>query len=275
MSNLNDFQKAGQTLYDRLHLSSMPVAIKYIKDVSEISADQKIMRPSALGEEWSLCQGFTYARRWGWNVAMTGDDNFCVPSTASHGWEDISEEDRVESQVRQGWHRDQEAEMRLQSFTRGLFGEDADKRKGYKGFVVSPLPRSIVIPDTALIYGNGEQITHIIQALVYDGRNFPTSSFWGFGESCLKGGLIPFLTQVPQIVIPGTGDRTFSGVFDYEIAIGLPGSLIFEVNENLFKTGGRLNMGMPVKTLLARGIKSKLTPGFDFLRKKHKKRETS
>jgi len=57
-------------------------------------------------------------------------------------------------------------------------------------------------------------------------------------------------------------------VFDYEIAIGLPGSLIFEVSGNLFKTGGRLNMGMPVKTLLARGIKAKLTPGFDLLRKK-------
>jgi len=274
MSNLNDFQEAGQTLYDRIHLSSLPVAIKYIKTASEIP-NGKIMRPSALGEEWSLCQAFTYARRWGWNVAMTGDDNFCVPATASHGWEDISEEDRVESQIRQGWHRDEEAERRLQNFTSKLFGEKADLRKEYKGFIVSPLPKSIVVPDTVLIYGNGEQITHIIQALVYDGRNFPTSSFWGFGESCMKGGLIPFLTQAPQIVIPGTGDRTFSGVFDYEIAIGLPGSLIFEVSANLFKTGGRLNMGMPVMTLLPRSIKAKLTPGFDFLRKKYEKGKTS
>jgi len=272
VSNVKEFQEAGQTLYDRLHLSSMPVAIKYIKDVSEIP-DNKIMRPSALGEEWSLCQGFTYARRWGWNVAMTGDDNFCVPATASHGWEDISEEDRFESQVRQGWHRDEEAERRLQHVTRELFGENADTLKEYTGFIVSPLPKSIVVPDTILVYGNGEQITHIIQALVYDGRNFPTSTYWGFGESCMKGGLIPFLTNVPQIVIPGTGDRTFSGVFDYEIAIGLPGSLVFEVCANLFATGGRLNMGMPVKTLLARGIKAKLTPGFDFLRKKLNKSE--
>jgi uncharacterized protein (DUF169 family) len=271
MSNLKDYQEAGQTLYDRLHLSSMPIAIKYIRDVSEIPGE-KIMRPSALGEEWSLCQGFTYARRWGWNVAMTGQDNFCVPSTASHGWEDISEEDRIESQVRQGWHKDAEAERRLQKYTRDLFGDRADKRNEYKGFIVSPLPRSIVVPDSVLIYGNGEQITHIIQALVYDGRNFPASSFWGFGESCMKGGLIPFLTRIPQIVIPGTGDRTFSGVFDYEIAIGLPGEMIFEITANLFQTGGRLNMGMPVKTLLPRGIKAKLTPGFDFLRKKYEKK---
>ena len=116
------------------------------------------------------------------------------------------------------------------------------------------------------MYGNGEQITHIIQALAYEGLYFPQSTFTGFGESCFKGGLVPFLTGTAQIVIPGTGDRTFSGVFDYEIAIGIPGSLIFEVQANLFKTGGRLNMGIPVKTLLPRGTKAKLTPGFQFLR---------
>ena len=38
MSKMKDFQEAGQIIYDRLHLSSMPIAIKYIKDVSEISA---------------------------------------------------------------------------------------------------------------------------------------------------------------------------------------------------------------------------------------------
>ena len=267
MSDLDEYRQAGQEVYDALHLGTMPVAIKYIKDVSEIPA--KVMRPSAMGEEWCLCQGFTYARRWGWNVAMTGDDNFCVPSTAIHGWEDLSADDILESQVRQGWHRDVEAEKRVQEITRGIFSEeDLAKAKGYKGFVVSPLPKSIVVPDTVLVYGSGQDITHIIQALVYEGRNFPTSYFWGFAESCIKGGLVPFLTGKPQIVIPGTGDRTFSGVFDYEIAIGIPAPLIFEIKANLFKTGGRQNMGQPIKTLLARGIRAKLTPGFKYLREK-------
>lgn len=27
MNNLKDYQEAGQTLYDRLHLSSMPIAV--------------------------------------------------------------------------------------------------------------------------------------------------------------------------------------------------------------------------------------------------------
>jgi uncharacterized protein (DUF169 family) len=271
MSSLEDFQRAGQTIYDRVHLGSMPIAIKYVKDGSEIPS--KAMRPSAKGEEWSLCQGFTYARRWGWTVGMTAEDHFCVPSSGSHGWIEVSLEELRESQVRQGWRRDEEAEKRAQSFMRSVFRDKVGEKLVYKGFVVSPLPQSVVLPDTVLIYGNAEQITHIIQALVYDGRNYPTSSYWGFGESCIKGGLMPFLTQVPQIVIPGTGDRTFSGVYDYEIAIGLPAAMLFEVEANLFKTGGRLNMGMPVRTLLARGIKSKLTPGFKFLKQKSEGKE--
>ena len=267
MSTLKEFQKAGQEIYDKVHLGSMPVAIKFVKNASEFE-DLKVMRPSAMGEEWAMCQGFTYARRWGWNVAMTGEDSFCLPGAGSLGWLDITEEEMYESQIRQGWHKSPEAERRIFAFDKKLTGEGGLKKKGeYKGFVVSPLPKSIIEPDTVLIYGNGEQITHLIQAIVYDGRNFPVSGHWGFGESCFKGGLLPFLNQIPEVVIPGTGDRTFSGVFDYEIAIGIPASLILEVNENLFKTGGRLNMGMPIKTLISRGIKAKLTPGFDYLRK--------
>ncbi len=64
------------------------------------------------------------------------------------------------------------------------------------------------------------------------------------------------------------GDRTFSGVYDYEIAIGLPASLLFVTVQNLFKSGGRLNLGNPVRTLLPTGITTNITPGFKYMRQK-------
>ena len=64
------------------------------------------------------------------------------------------------------------------------------------------------------------------------------------------------------------GDRTFSGVYDYEIAIGMPAGLLLIAVENLFKSGGRLNLGNPVRTLLATGINENITPGFKYLRAK-------
>jgi len=276
MKTLDDYKKAGQELYHRLHLSTYPVAIKYIKDVSEIP--QGVLRPSANGQKWSLCQAFTYARRWGWSVAMTSDDNFCTPSSTTHGWEDISTEDQIQSQMFQKWHKDLEAEKKRTQQGLNVIGkENLGRLREYKGFVCSPLPETAIIPDSVLVYGTGENMTHIIHALTYEGENFPTSSFSGFGESCHKGGLVPFITQTPQVVIPGMGDRAFSGTYDYEVAIGLPASLLFLVVEHLFMSGERLNMGQPVRTLLPMGLTEAITPGFKFVREKideSRKKET-
>jgi uncharacterized protein (DUF169 family) len=94
------------------------------------------------------------------------------------------------------------------------------------------------------------------------------STFEGFGETCVKGAMLPFLTGRAQVVIPGMGDRAFTGVQDHEIAFGLPANLLPAVVENLFKSGGRLNMGQPVKTLLPMGLTESITPGFAYLKEK-------
>jgi uncharacterized protein (DUF169 family) len=267
MPTPEEYRKAGKSLYDRLHLASYPVAIKYIRNPDEIPQD--FIRPAALKQKASLCQAFTYARRSGLSVAMTADDNFCTPSTIMHRWVDIPFEVLIESQVLQGWHRDAVAERKRIEHGKSIIGEaNLPKLEQYKGFICSPLTAAAFEPDTVLIYGNGENITHIIHALTFGGENFPTSSFEGFAEPCLKGGLIPFITGIPQIVIPGMGDRAFSGTYDYEIAIGIPAGLIFDVNEDLFKTGGWMNMGQPVKALLPQSLTENITPGFKFMRDK-------
>jgi hypothetical protein len=40
------------------------------------------------------------------------------------------------------------------------------------------------------------------------------------------------------------------------------------VVDHLLDTGGRLNMGRPVKTLLPQSITENITPGFKFIREK-------
>ena len=147
-----------------------------------------------------------------------------------------------------------------------LMGDDfISNPKQYLGLICSPLTESVFIPDSVLIYCDGLQITHIIQALSYEYKHVPTSSFEGFEESCIKGALIPFITQKPQVVIPGTGDRSFAGISEHEIGIGIPAFLIFYVMENLFKTGGFMNIGFPMKTMLPMDLNEELTPGFKYI----------
>ncbi len=267
MKTLEDYRKAGQELYHKLHLSTYPIGIAYIKDVKEIP--EGVMRPSALGKKMALCQAFTQARRWGMSIAMTSDDNFCTPSTAIHRWEDISTEDLIESQVRQGWHKDIEAEKkRIEGGLRLLGGEQLERSAEYCGLVCSPLPETLISPDSVLIYCDGTQLTHLIHALSYEYKYVPISSFEGFGESCIKGGFIPFVTQTPQVVIPGAGDRSFAGISEHELGIGLPAFLLFYVIENLFKTGGEMNIGFPMRSILPMDLDENLTPGFKFIREK-------
>jgi len=268
---LEAYREAGTELSQRLNLPTSPVAVTYVKKEDDIP--KKALRPSAQGQKWSLCQAFTYARRWGWHVAMTADDNFCVPASAMHHWVDVSAEDFIQSQVEQGWHKDRESEQNRYNFGQGLFqgpkGEERLKKvEACVGFVCSPLPKALLEPDTVLVFGDGAHMTHLIHALTYDYKMPVLSSFEGFGETCIKGGMVPFVTGRPQVVIPGMGDRAFSGVQDHELAVGIPAKMIPEVLENLFKSGGPLNMGLPVKPMLATGLTESITPGFAFLKKK-------
>lgn len=267
MKKIEKYRKAGRELYDALHLSTFPVAIKYIKREREIP--QGVLRPSSFGKKMALCQAFTQSRRWGATVAMTSDDNFCTPATAMHRWVDISKEDLIKSQVIQGWHKNAAAEkMRISSFFEFLSREGLEKLEHYHGLICSPLPDTLVVPDVVLVYGDGVQLTHIIHALSYEYKHVPMSFFEGFAESCMKGGLLPFVTGRPQIVIPGAGDRSFAGITENELGIGIPASLLAYVLDNLFKTGGMMNIGYPLRQILPTDLSEHLTPGFQFMREK-------
>jgi len=268
--NLTDLRQLGKELYEKLHLPTYPVAITYIKGEDEIPA--KAMRPSAMGQKMSICQTFTYARNWGAQVAITAEDNFCVPSSAGHKWIDVTDEEFIQSQVTQGWHKSKTAETNRINLYNSLFtgpngGTALAKAKSRMGLVCAPLHDAVLEPDTILVFGNGLHITHIVHALCYD-YSFPVFSFFeGFGESCLKGGLLPFITGQPQIVIPGMGDRAFAGITPDEIGVGMPASLLPVVMENLFKTGGDMNVGIPFKTMMPTNLTESITPGFAWLKK--------
>jgi len=156
--NVEDYRKMGKELYEKLHLPTYPVAITYIKSEEEIPA--KAMKPSQAGQKMSICQAFAYARSWSAHVAITAEDNFCVPGSAVHKWVDVTDEEFIESQVNQGWHKSREAETNRMNCMNSLFsgprGEAVlAKMKERIGLVCSPLPKAILAPDSILVFGNG------------------------------------------------------------------------------------------------------------------------
>ncbi|MBD3255215.1 MAG: hypothetical protein GF383_08990, partial [Candidatus Lokiarchaeota archaeon] len=249
MRDIKEYREVGTKLYNKLRLLTSPVAIKFVKNISEFP--EKIHRPSKMGTQISLCQAFTLARRWGAHVGMTYDDNVCITSSIVHQWEKLPVGDIIKSQVKSGYHKDMEAELKVQSLYKAIATEkNYHKIKDNKGFIASPLIKTIIVPDVILVYGDPAQMTHILQSFSYEGKYLVESPFIGYGETCLKGVLLPFVTGKPQVVLPGTGDRSLSLTKEGEMAFGFPGDLLFYLNENLFKSGGRLNFGQPTKFLL-------------------------
>ncbi len=211
--SLEDYQRAGVELYEKLHIDTFPVAAKYIKSLDEIP--KGVIRPIDTGQKMSVCQAMTQARRWGHKLCITADDNFCTPSTAGFGWiHGITAEEMIESQVRQRWRKD----------------EDSEKRR------------------------------QVDQTSVRQLQNFV-----GFGESCQKGAYKPYLYNRPEFVLPGTGDRSFCGIQDWEVGMGLPAEAVFYVLENLFATGRGQGLKFPLRQVIPR-LHEKITPGFIFMR---------
>jgi uncharacterized protein (DUF169 family) len=56
-----------KNLFQKLQLSSYPVAIKYITTLDEIP--DNTMRPSMFGKKMALCQAFTMALQHGTTIA--------------------------------------------------------------------------------------------------------------------------------------------------------------------------------------------------------------
>ncbi|NVM36689.1 MAG: DUF169 domain-containing protein [Candidatus Lokiarchaeota archaeon] len=265
IKTLEDYQKVGVEIFNELHLDSYPISIKYIRDI-EKDIPAGVRRPIDNGEKMSICQAFTYARKFRHKLCITAADNFCTPSSVAHGWVPLSMEEFTESQLRQKWSKDIQAEKRRAEH---IYAKNFKNiiELAYRGVIISPLMETPVIPDAILIYCDGPKLTYIINALNYEHkRKYRIQSmFEGFGESCGKGGLMPFITRKAQIVIPGTGDRSFAGIQDHELGIGMPASFIFYVLENLFQTGSGQGLRFPLRQLLPK-LDENLTPGFRYMR---------
>ena len=262
--SIEDYQRAGRELYDTLHLVSYPVAIRYIKNLSEVP--EGVDKPSDKGQQMSICQAYTQARRWGEKWVITQEDNFCTPSTVMHGWVDISAEDFIESQVRQQWQKNLAAEKQRAAKD---YEENLKKAMDQKfiGVISAPLQDTPVIPHSVLIMGSGIQMTYIIHALSFEKKKEYEikSNFVGFGETCNKGAFRPYLYNTPEFVLPGTGDRSFCGIQDWEVGMGLPAKAVFYILENLLKTGKGRGLKFPLRQVIPR-LNERITPGFIFMR---------
>jgi uncharacterized protein (DUF169 family) len=227
---LDIYHQFGRKLEEYLRPSTFPIAIKLIKDEVEIPLTSK--RPSSnLKIQNFLCQNFKMVRTYGWTMAVTEKDCICKMARAVYGWDPFTEE------VSNWGHK----------FNIGLYANDFETSKKlekhlyflkneYIGLVISPLTRTKIEPDVVLIYCLPAQAMRLIQSYLYFQGGVLEFTSAGRIGSCHTGVIKTFLTNQPQLVILGNGDRVWGGVEDSEVMFSIPKNKLDIIIEGLEKT---------------------------------------
>lgn len=244
--SVSQCRSVAQSLIERLDLETDIVALKFIKDFSEIP-DQFIRPLRDLNRKMTTCMAIGEARREGKFIAITADDTPCGPGAVVHGWtKGVSMLALLKSQEDNEWVKNKWSMNRgvLRRYKLGGLAAHYPFNRflRHKGVLVAPLSKTPYIPDTCLIYGYPEQITHVAHSLSFEGKYVPRAILAGHGESCYAAGLVPLKSGMPNFVLLGMGDRALAGVRKYEVAMGMPVALTFYTDENLFRSGGAHNL---------------------------------
>jgi uncharacterized protein (DUF169 family) len=228
--SLEKYHNYGANLEKYLRTATFPLAIKLIKNESEISKDFKRAHNN-LDLEMFVCQNFKMARTYGWTMAITDEDCSCKVARTVYNWDEVTPES-----IEFG-----------NQFSIGLYSSDqkvAEKwtkhlhflPKRYKGIIISPLTRSKIVPDVILVFCNPAQAMRLIQAQLYNEGGVLEFTAAGRAGSCHEGVIKTFLTNKPQLVILGNGDRVWGGAQDDEILFSIPVSSIKSIIDGLVAT---------------------------------------
>ncbi|HET7752608.1 MAG TPA: DUF169 domain-containing protein [Anaeromyxobacteraceae bacterium] len=222
-----------------LRVSTFPVGLKTFAPGEAIPP--KARRPQQhLGVKVAICQGIAFARRYGWTVAIGGDDVSCPLGKAAFGFGERNEyftsgglSDGMYACCREAGARFEEA---LPKYEPGEAGH----------VVAGPLGKVDYVPDTVLVYGNPAQVLRLLNACLYEKGGALTGQFSGRGD-CADIVIRSRKTDAPQLILPCSGDRIFGMAADDEMAFTFPFSMAEKVVKGLEAThAGGLRYPVPV-----------------------------
>jgi len=224
------YHKMGRKIEEYIRPSTFPLAVKTIKLENEIP--QNYRRPSKdLKLQNFVCQNFKMARSYGWTIAITEKDINCQVARAIYGWDPITDETT-------NW---------MNLFSVGLYAKDVETSEKlfkhlyrldnlFQGLIISPLTRSKVVPDVVMIYCLPAQAMRLIQGYLYCEGGALEFTAAGRVGSCHEGIAKTLLTDKPQLVLLGNGDRIWGGAQDSEVMFACPGGKLGILVEGLEAT---------------------------------------
>jgi uncharacterized protein (DUF169 family) len=204
---------------------SFPLAVRFLKDGDEFS--ERTRRPRRdLDIQVAICQTFSMARRYGWQIAVGAEDINCPLALTAFGFKKETESYSCGEMCAGMFTATKSAGTRTEAeVPRFNFQQ-------YKYILAAPLARADFQPHVYLVYGNSAQIMRLMTAVLYKKGGYLTSKFSGrldCADICIE----TMKSGKAQIILPCYGDRVFGQTQDDEMAISIPAGTEEEIIEGL------------------------------------------
>ena len=231
---MTDWTQKAEALNRLIRPLTFPIAVKLAKSVDDFP--EKTRRPfKDMGFKTNLCVGMMMARKYGWTVGMTADDNSCPIVDYAYGWSQPESETKkalVDFMVVMKYAANEN------SAATSLEGvEQAKLSTGQcAGLVFSPLERTKIEPDIVMIFCNPAQLMRLVHGATQETGVGVQSVFRGRAGTCTEGVLQTLKTGQPKVVLPGNGDRVWAMVQDEEMGFTMPANWLDPVIRGLEAT---------------------------------------
>jgi uncharacterized protein (DUF169 family) len=225
--------KYGSDLLNMLVLRTYPIAIKMLKDESEIP--QGAVRPKKdLGEHYSACQAFAIVRQRGRSLAMFIEDHWCFEPIIGYGLVEPPKEYLEGAGSDFFVQNKQAAKERNNSIPLLPYGK-------YAGMALAPLHKANFAPDLTVIYCNATQLRHMLFAMMLKNGYRVTSTLdpiW----SCILSVVPSLLTGECEVTVPDPGEFERGAVGDDEMMLSIPTGRMEVLMEGVYHYD-RMGMG--------------------------------
>lgn len=207
-------RKLDDALTQYVRPGSFPLAIRMVKDDEPLS--ERTKRPYRdLKIQVAICQTFSMARRYGWQLAVGKEDINCPLALTAFGFREEIETFSCGEMCAGMFTETRQAGARTEAAVpKFSFNE-------YKYILAAPISRADFIPHLYLVYGNSAQIMRLMTAVLYKEGGYLTSKFSGrldCADICIE----TMKTEKAQVILPCYGDRVFGQTQDDEMALTLP-----------------------------------------------------
>lgn len=215
----------GQDLLNMMVLRTYPIAIKMLKDESEIP--EGAVRPKKnLREHYAACQAFGIVRRRATTLAMFIEDHWCPEPIIGYGLAEPPE-DYLEGSFSAFFVQDKEAaKKRTREISLLPHGR-------YAGMVLGPLHKANFVPDLTVIYCNATQLRHMLFAILQKSGYRVTSTLdplW----SCVHSVVPSLLTGECEVTVPDPGEFERGAVGDDEMMLTVPAGRMEELMSGVY-----------------------------------------